>query len=60
MYCMFCGKENKHAVCKDCSRDEAKINAHLREMFKEPWVEKSMSRESPESTGLYFLPDEAR
>jgi len=60
LYCMFCGRENKYAVCKSCSQDETKTNAYLREMFKEPWVEKSMSHESPGLTGLYFLPDEAR
>lgn len=60
MYCMFCGKKNDYGVCKTCSQDKAKVNAHLREMFKQPWVEKSMSREFPELTGLYFLPDEAR
>lgn len=60
MYCMFCGKKNNYGVCKACSQDKTKVNAHLREMFKQPWVEKSMSRESPELTGLYFLPHEAR
>lgn len=60
MYCMFCGKEDKYGVCETCSKDEAKINAGLKELNQQPWIGKSISREYPGSEGLYFLPREAQ
>jgi len=63
MYCIFCGKKSEYPACKECGKDEVKINAAMDALSKEPWFGKSMSWEEEEkesSPDLHYLPDYAR
>lgn len=60
MYCIICGEKGDFPLCDSCSKDEKKINSHLRNLFKkDPWFPKLLAFKEPDQKAkLYSVPEE--